>query len=75
MVVYWNHQNSSCRTGGSSGGNGNGHYSHYSSGATFRTSVNATDCCLVEMKHRAERDELDLLAAVTQQVDGAVFLA
>ena len=49
MVVYWNHQNSSCRTGGSSGGNGNGNYNQYSSGATYRTSINATDCCLVEM--------------------------
>ncbi|MCH2136154.1 MAG: hypothetical protein MK101_06175 [Phycisphaerales bacterium] len=49
MVVYWNHQNSTCRTGSASGNNGNGHYNDYSSGVTWKVDASSTDCCLVEI--------------------------
>ncbi|MCH2139222.1 MAG: hypothetical protein MK074_09270 [Phycisphaerales bacterium] len=51
MVVYWNHQNSTCRTGSASGNNGNGNYNQYTSGATHRVSISNTDCTLVELNN------------------------
>ena len=51
VVVYWNHQNSYCRTPGSSdsGGNGNGNYNQYTSGSTYRASNSTYDFCLIEL--------------------------
>ena len=51
VVIYWNHQNSYCRTPGSgdSGGSGDGHYQHVSSGTTFRADNSYYDATLVEL--------------------------
>jgi lysyl endopeptidase len=51
IVVYWNHQNSYCRTPGSgdSGGNGNGSYSQFTSGSTMRATRNYTDFTLTQL--------------------------
>jgi len=51
LVVYWNHQNSYCRTPGSSdsGGNGNGNYNQYSSGSQHLADDSYYDVTLVEM--------------------------
>tara|TARA_B100000927_G_scaffold92222_1_gene74537 strand:+ start:51 stop:3539 length:3489 start_codon:yes stop_codon:yes gene_type:complete len=51
MVVYWNHENSSCRTPGSNqnGGDGNGPLSDFNSGAILRSSYTAADMALVEL--------------------------
>jgi V8-like Glu-specific endopeptidase len=51
IVVYWNHQNSYCRTPGSSdsGGNGNGNYSQFTSGSTMRATRSYTDFTLTEL--------------------------
>ncbi len=51
IVVYWNHQNSYCRTPGSgdSGGNGNGSYSQFTSGSTMRATRSYTDFTLTEL--------------------------
>ncbi len=51
VVVYWNHQNSFCRTGNSSGNNGNGNYNSYTSGSTYLTSNSNTDFCLIRLNN------------------------
>ncbi len=51
IVVYWNFQNSYCRTPGSSdsGGVGNGSYSQFTSGSTMRATRTYTDFTLTEL--------------------------
>lgn len=51
IVVYWNYQNSYCRTPGSgdSGGNGNGPLSQFTSGSTMRATRSYTDFTLTEL--------------------------
>jgi|TARA_B100000959_G_scaffold281936_1_gene347220 V8-like Glu-specific endopeptidase len=51
IVVYWNHQNTYCRTPGSgdSGGNGNGNFSQFTSGSTMRATRSYTDFTLTEL--------------------------
>jgi V8-like Glu-specific endopeptidase len=51
IVVYWNYQNSYCRTPGSSdsGGNGNGSFSQFTSGSTMRATRGYTDFTLTEL--------------------------
>ncbi|MDW3651631.1 MAG: proprotein convertase P-domain-containing protein [Bacteroidia bacterium] len=51
MVVYWNFQNSTCRTPGSgpSGGNGNGTLTTSNSGAIYRAGWSGSDFALVEL--------------------------
>jgi len=51
VVVYWNHQNSYCRTPGSadSGGNGNGSWSQYTSGSQYLVSGSNSDYCLIRL--------------------------
>ncbi|MDP7004763.1 MAG: GC-type dockerin domain-anchored protein, partial [Phycisphaerales bacterium] len=51
IVVYWNHQNSYCRTPGSgdSGGNGDGNFSQFTSGSTMRATRSYTDFTLTEL--------------------------
>lgn len=51
MVVYWNYQNSTCRTPGSaaSGNPGNGSLSQFTSGATFRADYSTSDMTLVQL--------------------------
>ncbi len=51
IVVYWNHQNSYCRTPGSSdsGGNGNGNFSQFTSGSTMRATRSYSDFTLTEL--------------------------
>ena len=51
IVVYWNYQNSYCRTPGSSdsGGNGNGSFSQFTTGSTMRASSGTTDFTLTEL--------------------------
>ncbi|MCH2140345.1 MAG: hypothetical protein MK100_04845 [Phycisphaerales bacterium] len=53
VVVYWNHQNSYCRTPGSgdSGGNGNGNYNQYTSGSQYLVSGNNSDYCLIRLNN------------------------
>jgi len=51
IVVYWNHQNSYCRTPGSgdSGGNGNGPLNQFTSGSTLRATRSYTDFTLTQL--------------------------
>jgi hypothetical protein len=51
IVVYWNHQNSYCRTPGSSdsGGNGNGNFNQFTSGSTMRATRSYTDFTLTQL--------------------------
>ena len=51
IVVYWNHQNSYCRTpgSGSSGSSGNGSFSQFTSGSTMRATRSYTDFTLTEL--------------------------
>ncbi len=56
IVVYWNHQNSYCRTGGSSGNNGNGNYNSTTSGSTYLTSNSTTDFCLIRLTNDPNPD-------------------
>ena len=51
IVVYWNHQNSYCRTPGSSdsGGNGNGNFNQFTSGSTMRATRSYSDFTLTEL--------------------------
>jgi len=53
MVVYWNYENSTCRTPGSgaSGGAGNGQLNQFSTGATFRANRSNSDFALVELNN------------------------
>jgi hypothetical protein len=52
VVVYWNYENSTCRTpgGGASGGNGNGSLAQSQTGTIFRAGNAATDFTLVELE-------------------------
>ena len=52
VVVYWNYQNSTCRTPGSpqSGGPGNGSLAQNQVGSIFRAGNGATDFTLVELE-------------------------
>ncbi len=52
MVVYWNYQNSTCRTPGSSasGGNGNGSLTQFNSGTIWRDDSSGSDYTIVEME-------------------------
>ncbi len=51
VVVFWNYQNSSCRTPGSSqsGGAGNGQLNRFQSGSTLRANWSGTDFALIEL--------------------------
>lgn len=51
MVVYWNFENSTCRTPGSgaSGGNGDGPLTQFNTGAIYRAKYAASDMTLVEL--------------------------
>jgi lysyl endopeptidase len=51
IVVYWNHQNSYCRTPGSSssGSSGNGSFNQFTSGSTMRATRSYTDFTLTEL--------------------------
>ena len=54
MVVYWNYENSYCRTPGSgdSGGNGNGNTNQYTAGgAVWRADDSNSDFTLVELNN------------------------
>ena len=51
IVVYWNYQNSYCRTPGSSdsGGNGDGSFSQFTSGSNMRSTRSYTDFTLTQL--------------------------
>ncbi|MCO6438229.1 MAG: trypsin-like peptidase domain-containing protein [Phycisphaerae bacterium] len=51
LVVYWNYENSTCRTPGSpaSGGPGDGLLNQFQSGSFFRSSYSTSDFTLVEL--------------------------
>ena len=51
MVVYWNHENSSCRTPGTSqnGRDGDGPINSFNTGAVLRASFEESDMALVEL--------------------------
>ncbi|MEE2907891.1 MAG: hypothetical protein VX527_08675 [Planctomycetota bacterium] len=49
VVVYWNHQNSYCRTGSDSGGGGNGAFNQSTSGSTHLVSGGNSDYCLIRL--------------------------
>ena len=51
MVVYWNYENSTCRTpgGGPSGSPGDGSLAEFNSGAVYRAGNAASDFALVEL--------------------------
>ena len=51
LVVYWNHENSYCRTPGSgdSGGSGDGSWSQYTNGCNFLDDDSYYDSTLVEL--------------------------
>ncbi len=51
LVVYWNHQNSYCRTPGSgdSGGSGDGNWNQYTNGCNFLDDDSYYDSTLVEL--------------------------
>lgn len=52
MVVYWNYENSYCRTGGGAGGSGNGNTNQYTSGGSVvRASSSGSDFTLVELNN------------------------
>jgi subtilisin-like proprotein convertase family protein len=51
LVVYWNYENSTCRTPGStaSGSAGNGQLTQFTTGSTFRAGYSASDMTLVQL--------------------------
>ena len=51
IVVYWNHQNSYCRTPGSndSGGNGDGNFNQFTSGSSMRATRSYSDFTLTQL--------------------------
>ncbi|MCH2143358.1 MAG: hypothetical protein MK077_10235, partial [Phycisphaerales bacterium] len=54
VVVYWNYENSYCRTPGSgdSGGNGNGNTNQYTAGgAVYRAGSSSSDFTLIELNN------------------------
>jgi lysyl endopeptidase len=52
VVIYWNYQNSTCRTPGSaeSGGPGDGSLAQFSSGTVMRSTFSAADTTLLELE-------------------------
>ncbi len=64
MVVYWNHENASCRTPGSgqNGGDGNGPINNFNSGAAVRATYSASDMTLVELDDPIDSDHEVFLA-------------
>ena len=64
MVVYWNHENTACRTPGSgqNGGNGNGPINNFNSGAALRASYTPSDMTLVELDDPINPDHEVFLA-------------
>ncbi len=50
LVAYWNFENSTCRSpnSGASGGRGDGRLDQFTTGATFRAGISASDFTLVE---------------------------
>lgn len=64
LVTYWNYQNSTCRPpgGGSSGGQGDGTLSQFTTGSTFLAGSTASDFTLVELS-QAPGQELDVYFA------------
>jgi len=52
VVIFWNYQNSTCRTPGSaaSGGPGNGSLTQFNSGTIFRDGAGASDYTIVELE-------------------------
>lgn len=51
LVVYWNYENSFCRTPGTpgAGGNGDGSLAEFNSGSFFRAAWSSSDVTLVEL--------------------------
>jgi lysyl endopeptidase len=51
IVVYWNYQNSYCRTPGSgdSGGNGDGNFNQFTSGSSMRATRSYSDFTLTQL--------------------------
>ncbi len=51
LVVYWNYENSVCRTPGTpgAGGNGDGSLAEFNSGSSFRAGWSSSDVTLVEL--------------------------
>lgn len=51
LVCFWNYENSTCRTPGStaSGSAGNGQLTQFNTGATFRAAYSASDFTLVQL--------------------------
>ena len=51
VVVYWNFENSTCRTpnSASSGSNGDGPITQFNTGAIFRATRSNSDFCLIEL--------------------------
>ena len=51
LVVYWNYENTTCRTPGStaSGSTGNGSLTQFNTGSTFRAGSSASDFTLVQL--------------------------
>jgi hypothetical protein len=51
LVVYWNYENSTCRTpgGGPSGGAGDGSLAQFNTGSIFRSAGSTSDFTLVEL--------------------------
>ena len=64
VVVYWNHQNSDCRTRGTSlnGSAGNGPVDHFNSGARLRATFADSDMTLVELDDPISEDHGVFLA-------------
>jgi subtilisin-like proprotein convertase family protein len=58
LVVYWNYQNSTCRTPGSpaSGGPGDGSLSQFQTGSFFRAGGSTSDFTLVELDDDPDPD-------------------
>ncbi len=54
MVVYWNHENSTCRPVGSSGGAGDGPLDQFQTGAIWRADYGPSDFCLVELEEEPD---------------------
>ncbi|MFM7806594.1 MAG: hypothetical protein ACKPEA_01520, partial [Planctomycetota bacterium] len=51
LVVYWNYENTTCRTPGgtASGSTGNGSLAQFNTGSTFRAASSASDFTLVQL--------------------------
>jgi lysyl endopeptidase len=58
LVVYWNYENSSCRTPGSpsSGRSGDGRRRQFTSGSQFRAGNSASDFALVEFNQKPKKE-------------------